>query len=61
MQLGEWKRSSLCDNSGSCVEVARLGDQVAVRDGKLGDASPVLKFDGPEWKAFVGGILGGEF
>lgn len=29
-----WKKSSYSDNGGNCVEVAKLGDQAAVRDSK---------------------------
>lgn len=55
-----WEASSRCA-SGSCVEVARLpAGQVAVRDGKQGDASPVLVFTRSEWDAFTAGIKAGE-
>ena len=56
-----WRKASGCDNSGSCVEVATVGKVVGVRDSKLGDASPVLKFDEPEWKAFTAGVIAGQF
>ena len=29
-----WKKSRYSDNDGNCVEVAKLGDQAAVRDSK---------------------------
>ena len=54
-----WRTSSLCDLNG-CVEVAILGDRVAVRDAK-DRSGPVLVFTPAEWAAFVGGVRGGEF
>ena len=54
-----WRTSTLCDLNG-CVEVAILGDRVAVRDAK-DRAGPVLVFTPGEWEAFLGGVRGGEF
>jgi hypothetical protein len=54
-------RSAQC-SANSCVEVAELTDgRVAIRDGKSGDGSPVLKFSGAEWRAFLAGVKAGEF
>ena len=36
-------------SDGSCVEVAHDGGRVLVRDGKLGDESPVLEYGAEEW------------
>ena len=33
---------------------------MAIRDGKAGDASPVLAFTEAEWAAFTGAIKTGE-
>lgn len=55
-----WVRSSLCGES-ACVEVADLGGEIAVRDSKIGDDSPVLRFTRSEWAAFIGGVRRGEF
>jgi hypothetical protein len=54
-----WRKSS---GSGvaACVEVAFLGDQVAVRDSK-NRGGPVLLFTAPEWEAFIAGVRVGEF
>ncbi|WP_031170233.1 DUF397 domain-containing protein [Streptosporangium roseum] len=59
--VGPFRKSSLSDNSGNCVEVAPTqGGGCAVRDSK-DQGGPVLFFTGPEWAAFVGGVKGGEF
>jgi hypothetical protein len=56
-----WQSSSRSaqfpDNS---VEVAFVGDVIAVRDSKNPDG-PVLVFTPSEWDAFVGGAKDGEF
>ena len=54
-----WQRSTHCANS-SCVEVALLGSQVAVRDSKEQEG-PVLIFTKAEWTAFLRGARDGEF
>lgn len=68
MASSTWRRASACASSG-CVEVAHGKvlrysddlDHVMVRDSKLGDGSPILRFDLPEWAAFLGGVRTGEF
>jgi hypothetical protein len=55
----EWRKSSLSTTNG-CVEVAFVGDRVAVRDSK-DRGGPVLEFTAVEWDAFLGGVRGGEF
>ena len=54
-----WHKSSNSGNNG-CVEVARSGDQIAVRDSK-DPSGPVLQFTAHEWRAFVAGVRDGEF
>jgi Domain of unknown function (DUF397) len=56
----EWRKSSLSTTNG-CVEVAMVGDRIAVRDSKDRGNGPVLEFDTVEWNAFLGGVRGGEF
>jgi Domain of unknown function (DUF397) len=56
-----WHTASECPNGNSCVEIAEHGAEVLVRDGKLGDGSPVLTFTGAEWRVFVAGVRNGEF
>jgi hypothetical protein len=53
-----WRKSSYCA-SGTCVEVAFLSEQVAVRDAKR-QGGPVLFFSHGEWAAFVQGARNGE-
>jgi hypothetical protein len=53
-----WRKSSKCD-TGLCVEVAPIGDGVAVRDSRR-DASPLLLFSDGPWQAFLGGLREGR-
>jgi hypothetical protein len=46
--------------SDNCVEVAFVGEAVAVRDSKHPEG-PVLLFTQSEWDAFVEGAKDGEF
>ena len=56
----QW-RSAKCGTHGACVEIADLPDGgMAIRDGKAGDASPVLAFTEPEWAEFAAAIRTGE-
>lgn len=57
-----WRKSSFSNGTGGeCVEVAATPDGGrAMRDSKLGDASPVLRFTGAEWRAFIAGVKNGE-
>ncbi|MEU8036888.1 DUF397 domain-containing protein [Streptosporangium sp. NPDC049078] len=57
----EWRKSTLSQGGGNCVEVARnLPGIVAVRDSKTPD-KPILIFTTSEWTAFISGIRNGEF
>lgn len=53
-----WKRSSRCSDS-ACVEVARHGDVVRVRNSSRPDR--VIEFSGDEWTVFREAFLRGEF
>jgi Domain of unknown function (DUF397) len=56
-----WRKSTRSGANG-CVEVAFIDDgRIAVRDSKDRQRGPVLKFTAEEWRAFVGGVRGGEF
>ncbi|HWG22831.1 DUF397 domain-containing protein [Actinospica sp.] len=56
-----WRKPSTCPNGASCVEIAALpGGGAAIRDGKNRQGS-VIKFDAPEWAAFLAAAKAGEF
>lgn len=48
----QWKKSSYSGNSGNCVEVADLGQAVAVRDSKEPQGA-VLVVGREEWQRFI--------
>lgn len=58
-KLVHWRKSSQC-GSNTCVEVARDGDRVLVRDSKDPERAP-LEFTPAEWTAFLHGARDGEF
>ncbi|MDG4828934.1 DUF397 domain-containing protein [Solwaraspora sp. WMMD1047] len=45
-----WRRSGRCESQ-HCVEVARVDDDVAIRDST--DPAHHLRFDRAGWRAFV--------
>ncbi|HEY1705850.1 MAG TPA: DUF397 domain-containing protein [Trebonia sp.] len=56
-----WIKSSLSYANGNCVEIADLGaGNVGVRNSR-DPGGAVLKFTPAEWRAFVGGMLLGDF
>ena len=55
-----WQRSTYCDNSGSCVEVAFVGHAVALRSSD-GPDGPILIYNDEEWRTFLEGVRSGEF
>ncbi|HEY0532538.1 MAG TPA: DUF397 domain-containing protein [Actinoplanes sp.] len=54
-----WQKARRCA-SGACVEVARDGDQILVRDSKAPLSAP-LKFTPEEWDHFLTGAREGDF
>lgn len=50
-----WQRSSFCAYN-ACIEVASLGDSVALRDSKNVD-QPALTLPDEEWISFLDGVL----
>ncbi len=59
LSRARWRRSSR-SGANNCVEVARVGGFVAVRDSKNPDG-PKLVFRTREWAAFAAGVKAGEF
>lgn len=56
-----WRKSTLSNPSGSCVELARLpGDAVAIRNSRF-PAGPALVCAGTEVAAFLAAAKIGEF
>jgi hypothetical protein len=55
----DWTRSSYCE-SATCLEVAAVDDQIALRDSKTPDG-PKLYLTRKEWGAFLAGARDGDF
>lgn len=49
----DWKQSSRCQG-GACVEVASLGEQIAMRDS--GDPGRILTFSATNWRDFIADV-----
>ena len=61
LSRAQWFKSTRSGpNSDNCVEVAFVGEVIAVRDSKNPEG-PALIFTTAEWDAFVGGAKDGEF
>ncbi|BAL85257.1 hypothetical protein AMIS_370 [Actinoplanes missouriensis 431] len=61
LSRAEWFTSTRSGPDGdNCVEVAFVGEAIAVRDSK-NPAAATLIFTTAEWDAFVGGAKDGEF
>jgi len=54
-----WRKSSLSGSGPSCVEMAFVGNDVAVRDTKDRDGGTLI-FSRTEWNAFIGNIKNGK-
>ncbi|MGH3612029.1 MAG: DUF397 domain-containing protein [Pseudonocardia sp.] len=55
-----WQKSTVSDPDGSCVEFAKVGNIVAIRDSKVADGS-ILQFNEQEVRAMFSGVKNGEF
>jgi hypothetical protein len=55
-----WRKSRKSQDNGGCIEVADLGDHVALRDSNNPDG-PVLVVTAFEWACFLDGVARGEF
>ncbi|WP_020520687.1 DUF397 domain-containing protein [Catelliglobosispora koreensis] len=57
-----WQKATKSGDANGCFEICfDVPGVVAVRDSKLGGASPVLEFTDHEFACFKDGILKGEF
>ena len=55
-----WRKSTRSQQSGQCVELARVAGVIGVRDSKEPDG-PILVFTVEEVAAFLDGVAKGEF
>ena len=55
-----WQKSKASEPQHSCVEFAKVGNIVAIRDSKVVDG-PILQFNEHEIRALFSGIKNGEF
>jgi uncharacterized protein DUF397 len=54
-----WRKSRATETSGSCVEIAQLGQSILVRDSKDA-AGPVLALTLAQWRGLLARIRNGE-
>jgi predicted secreted Zn-dependent protease len=54
----QWRRGSSCQN-GACVEVAAIGEMIAVRNSAAPDE--VVLISRENWRAFIAAIKAGAF
>jgi hypothetical protein len=55
-----WRKAQLSLNNGSCVEVASVAGNIALRDSK-DPSGHMLLYTPAEWDAFLDGAKKGEF
>lgn len=55
-----WIKSSFSASNGNCVEAARDGEWIVVRDSKFPQGFQ-LRFNRGEWSVFLAGAKTGEF
>ncbi len=53
-----WQKSFDSNPSGNCLEAKGDGDNVLVRDTKLGEASPVFAVPVVDWEMFLAEVKG---
>lgn len=52
LSRAQWRKSSYSGNTGNCVEIANLGEVIAVRDSESRDDQKLIIKHG-EWRAFI--------
>ncbi|WP_431874282.1 DUF397 domain-containing protein [Micromonospora marina] len=60
LSRARWKKSTRSSGNGQCVEVANLGNAVALRDSK-DPTGPALLFRREGWTSFLAGTKQGQF
>lgn len=55
-----WQKSTASEPQQGCVEFAKVGNIVALRDSKV-EGGPILQFNEQEIGAMVAGVKNGEF
>jgi hypothetical protein len=55
-----WIKSSRSTTQNSCLELARIGTTIGVRDSKNGDAGPILELAPTGFAAFIAATKAGE-
>ncbi len=55
-----WQISRASEPEQGCVEFAKVGNIVAIRDSKVADG-PILQFNEQEVRAMFSGVKNGEF
>lgn len=55
----KWRKATASQGYANCVEVAKLGSSIAVRDSKDRNG-PILVFDATDWAGFTAGAKRGE-
>ncbi len=56
-----WQKATASQPNQSCVEFAKVGKIIGVRDSKLGVDSAILQFTEDEIAAMLAGAKNGEF
>jgi hypothetical protein len=56
--FSDWRVATYTGGQGDCVEVGTSAATIAVRDTKNREDGPVLRFDLPEWRAFIQRLKG---
>lgn len=54
-----WRKSSYSSGQGKCVEIGIAPGVRAIRDSKLGDASPIIEITVEEFAAFIADVKNG--
>jgi hypothetical protein len=55
----DWRTSTFCAGN-NCIEVARIGESIAIRDSKNPDGT-IQMYSPSEWNAFLDGLARGDF